>query len=178
MAVCAHTVLAVALACRRRRRMQAAATQRVPRCGGKGPSVFPCCRCGRYAPCSGRGGRVRRVPRWLPGAADFAKHVCFLIFFGSSPPCVVDLGDNHRLATLPGEEGVDGLLKLSDPQILAGRIACISLLTTGSGLLSLAASTPGSPLGDSPITFGWNRKLYRYSVPATPRYSVPPTPIS
>ncbi|KAH9994889.1 hypothetical protein BJV77DRAFT_1066603 [Russula vinacea] len=82
------------------------------------------------------------------------------------------------LATLPGEEGVDGLLKLSDPQILAGRIACISLLTTGSGLLSLAASTPGSPLGDSPITFGWNRKLYRYSVPATPRYSVPPTPIS
>ena len=47
---------------RRRRRMQAAATQRVPRCGCKGPSVFPCCQCGRYAPCSGRGGRVRRVP--------------------------------------------------------------------------------------------------------------------
>ncbi|KAF8486143.1 hypothetical protein DFH94DRAFT_170391 [Russula ochroleuca] len=81
------------------------------------------------------------------------------------------------LATLPGEEGVDGLLKLADPQMLAGRVACISLLTTGSGLLSLAASTPGSPLGDSPITFGWNRKLYRYSVPAT-RYSVPPTPIA
>ncbi|KAH9994854.1 hypothetical protein BJV77DRAFT_943286, partial [Russula vinacea] len=82
------------------------------------------------------------------------------------------------LATLPEEEGVDGLLKLSDPPILAGRVACISLFTTGSGLLSLAASTPGSPLGDSPITFGWNRKLYRYSVPASPRYSVPPTPIS
>ena len=99
-------------------------------------------------------------------------------FLGSSPPCVVDMSDNHRLATLPEEEGVDGLLKLSDPPILAGRVACISLFTTGSGLLSLAASTPGSPLGDSPITFGWNRKLYRYSVPASPRYSVPPTPIS
>ena len=106
------------------------------------------------------------------------KACMFPFFLGSSPPCVVDMSDNHRLATLPEEEGVDGLLKLSDPPILAGRVACISLFTTGSGLLSLAASTPGSPLGDSPITFGWNRKLYRYSVPASPRYSVPPTPIS
>ena len=88
------------------------------------------------------------------------------------------MGDNDRLATLPGEEDVDGLLKPSDSQMLAGRFACISLLTTGSGLLSLAPSAPGSPLNDSPITFGWNRKLYRYSVPATPRYSVPPTPIA
>jgi hypothetical protein len=84
----------------------------------------------------------------------------------------------NRLATLPGEEDANGLLKLLDPQTLAGRAACISLLTPGSGLLSLAPSAPVSPMNDSPISFGWNRKLYRYSVPATPRYSVPPTPIA
>ncbi|KAH8994892.1 hypothetical protein EDB92DRAFT_239679 [Lactarius akahatsu] len=82
------------------------------------------------------------------------------------------------LATLPGEEDVDGLRKLLDPQTLVGRAARISLLTHGPGVLSLATSTPGSPLSDSPVSFGWNRKLYRYSVPATPRYSVPPTPIA
>ncbi|KAI9512064.1 hypothetical protein F5148DRAFT_1165954 [Russula earlei] len=82
------------------------------------------------------------------------------------------------LATLPGEEDVDGLRKLLDPQTLAGRAARMSLLTTGSGVLSLAPSAPESPMNDSPVTFGWNRKLYRYSVPATPRYSVPPTPIA
>lgn len=82
------------------------------------------------------------------------------------------------LATLPGEEDIDGLRKLLDPQTLAGRAARISLLTHGPGVLSLATSTPGSPLSDSPVSFGWNRKLYRYSVPATPRYSVPPTPIA
>ena len=82
------------------------------------------------------------------------------------------------LATLPGEEDADGLLKLLDPQTLAGRALCISLLTPGSGLLSLAPSAPVSPMNDSPISFGWNRRLYRYSVPATPRYSVPPTPIA
>ncbi|KAI9440028.1 hypothetical protein H4582DRAFT_1569176 [Lactarius indigo] len=82
------------------------------------------------------------------------------------------------LATLPGEEDVDGLRKLLDPQTLTGRAARISLLTHGPGVLSLATSTPGSPLSDSPVSFGWNRKLYRYSVPATPRYSVPPTPIA
>jgi len=82
------------------------------------------------------------------------------------------------LATLPGEEDLDGLRKLLDPQTLAGRAARISLLTTGSGLLSLAASAPESPMNDSSVTFGWNRKLYRYSIPPTPRYSVPPTPIS
>ncbi|KAF8486142.1 hypothetical protein DFH94DRAFT_710901 [Russula ochroleuca] len=54
------------------------------------------------------------------------------------------------LATLPGEEGVDGLLKLADPQMFAGRVACISLLTTSSGLLSLAASAPGSPWATHP----------------------------
>jgi hypothetical protein len=92
---------------------------------------------------------------------------------------VADLWVNDvRLATLPGEEDVDGLLKVPEPQMLVGRAACITLLTTGSGLLSLATSIPGSPMGDSPITFGWNRKLYRYSVPPTPRYSVPPTPIT
>lgn len=84
----------------------------------------------------------------------------------------------NRLATLPGEEDANGLLRLLDPQSLAGRAARISLLTPGSGLLSLAPSAPVSPMNDSPISFGWNRKLYRYSVPATPRYSVPPTPIS
>jgi hypothetical protein len=85
----------------------------------------------------------------------------------------------NRLATLPGEEeDADGLLRLLDPQMLAGRAARISLLTPGSGLLSLAPSAPVSPMNDSPISFGWNRKLYRYSVPATPRYSVPPTPIA
>jgi hypothetical protein len=83
-----------------------------------------------------------------------------------------------RLATLPGEEDIEGLRRLLDPQTLTGRATRISLLTSGSGLLSLAASMPGSPMNDSPITFGWNRKLYRYSVPPTPRYSVPPTPIS
>ena len=62
------------------------------------------------------------------------------LFFSSFPPCVVDLGDNHRLATLPGEEGVDGLLKLSNPQILAGCVACISLLTMGSGPLACSLS--------------------------------------
>ncbi|KAH9037858.1 hypothetical protein EDB85DRAFT_565058 [Lactarius pseudohatsudake] len=82
------------------------------------------------------------------------------------------------LATLPGEEDVDGLRKLLDPQTLVGRAARISLLTHGPGVLSLATSTSGSPLSDSPVSFGWNRKLYRYSVPATPRYSVPPTPIA
>ncbi|KAH9037852.1 hypothetical protein EDB85DRAFT_563484 [Lactarius pseudohatsudake] len=82
------------------------------------------------------------------------------------------------LATLPGEEDVDGLRKLLDPQTLVGRAARISLVTHGPGVLSLATSTPGSPLSDSPVSFGWNRKLYRYSVPATPRYSVPPTPIA
>jgi hypothetical protein len=82
------------------------------------------------------------------------------------------------LATLPGEEDVDGLRKLLDPQTLTGRAARISLLTHGPGVLSLATSTPGSPLSDSPVSFGWNRKLYRYSVPTTPRYSVPPTPIA
>jgi len=81
------------------------------------------------------------------------------------------------LATLPGED-VEGLRRLLDPHTLSGRAARISLLTTGSGLLSLAASAPGSPMSDSCTTFGWNRKLYRYSVPATPRYSVPPTPIA
>lgn len=89
--------------------------------------------------------------------------------------------DDNRLATLPRGEGIDGLLKLSDPHMLAGRVACISLFMTGSGLLSLAASTAGSPLGDSAITFGWDRKLYglyRYSVPATPRYSSLATPIA
>ena len=84
----------------------------------------------------------------------------------------------HRLATLPGEEDVDGLRKLLDPQTLAGRAARISLLTHGPGALSLATSTPGSPLSDSPVSFGWNRKIYRYSVPPTPRYSVPSTPIA
>lgn len=83
-----------------------------------------------------------------------------------------------RLATLPGEEDVDGLRKLLDPQTLTGRAARISLLTHGPGVLSLATSMPGSPLSDSPVSFGWNRKLYRYSVPPTPRYSVPPTPIA
>ncbi|KAI0288020.1 hypothetical protein BC826DRAFT_916328, partial [Russula brevipes] len=83
------------------------------------------------------------------------------------------------LATLPGEGDVDGLRRLLDPQSLSVRAARSSLLTTGSGLLSLASSAPGSPLTtDSPITFGWNRRLYRYSVPPTPRYSVPPTPIA
>lgn len=85
---------------------------------------------------------------------------------------------DHRLATLPGEEDIEGLRKLLDPHTLSGRAARISLLTTGSGLLSLAASAQGSPMSDSPITFGWNRKSYRYSVPPTPRYSVPPTPIA
>ena len=78
--------------------------------------------------------------------------------------------DDNRLTTLSRDEGIDGLLKLSDPQMLAGRVACISLFMTSS----LVASTAGSPLGDSAITFGWDRKLYglyRYSVPATPRYS-------
>jgi hypothetical protein len=82
--------------------------------------------------------------------------------------------DDNRLTTLSRDEGIDGLLKLSDPQMLAGRVACISLFMTSSSLLSLVASTAGSPLGDSAITFGWDRKLYglyRYSVPATPRYS-------
>ncbi|KAN0107531.1 hypothetical protein V8E52_010049 [Russula decolorans] len=83
------------------------------------------------------------------------------------------------LATLPWEEDdADGLLKLLNPQMLAGHAACISLLTPGSGLLSLAPSAPVSPMNGSPISFGWNRKQYRYSVPATPRYSVPPTPIT
>src|SRR6266478_6927228 len=84
----------------------------------------------------------------------------------------------NRLATLHGEEDAGGLLRLLDPQTLAGRAVCISLLTPGSGLLSLAPSAPVSPMNDSPISFGWNRKLYRYSVPATPRYSGPPTPIA
>ncbi|KAH9037855.1 hypothetical protein EDB85DRAFT_2142196 [Lactarius pseudohatsudake] len=82
------------------------------------------------------------------------------------------------LATLPGEEDVDGLRKHLNPQTLVGRATRISLLTHGSGVLSLATSTPGSPLSDSPVSFGWNRKLYRYSVPATPRYYVLPTPIA
>jgi len=82
------------------------------------------------------------------------------------------------LATLPGEEDTEGLRRLLDPHTLSGRAARISLLTTGSGLLSLAASAQGSPMSDSPLTFGWNRKPYRYSVPPTPRYSVPPTPIT
>ena len=89
------------------------------------------------------------------------------------------------MATLPGEEEKedldDGLHKLLlDPQMFSGRSnSRISLLTPGSGLLSLGTSAPGSPLSEtSPVSFGWNRKMYRYSVPATPRYSVPPTPIS
>ncbi|KAH9178251.1 hypothetical protein EDB89DRAFT_2064031 [Lactarius sanguifluus] len=64
-------------------------------------------------------------------------------------------------ATLPGEEDVDGLRKLLDPQTLVGRAARISLLSHGPGVLSLATSTPGSPLSDSPVSFGWNRKLFR-----------------
>jgi hypothetical protein len=82
-----------------------------------------------------------------------------------------------RLVTLPGEEeDVDDLHKLLDPQMLGG---CGLLLTPGSGWLSLGPSVPCSPLSESsPVSFGWNRKMYRYSVPATPRYSVPPTPIS
>jgi hypothetical protein len=83
-----------------------------------------------------------------------------------------------RLATLPGEEDVDGLRNLLDPQMLTCRTARMSLLTPSSGLLSLGTSAPGSPLSDSPVSFGWNRKMYRYSVPPTPRYSVPPTPIA
>ena len=92
----------------------------------------------------------------------------------------VDNNFFNSLATLSKEEedGDDGLLKLLDPQMLAGHSVCISLLTPGSGFLSLAPSAPVSPLNDSSISFGWNRKLYRYSVPATPRYSVPPTPIT
>ncbi|KAI0264478.1 hypothetical protein BC834DRAFT_956818 [Gloeopeniophorella convolvens] len=83
------------------------------------------------------------------------------------------------LATLPGEEDMDALRTLLDPATLAGRAARISLLTQGPGALALAISAPGSPLStDSPVSFGWGRKLYRYSVPATPRYSVPPTPIA
>lgn len=82
------------------------------------------------------------------------------------------------LATLPGEEDIDGLRKLLDPQTLTGRAARISLLTHGPGVLSLATSMPGSPLSDSPVSFGWNRNIYRYSVPATPRYSMPSTPIA
>jgi hypothetical protein len=84
----------------------------------------------------------------------------------------------YRLATLPGEEDVDGLRKLLDPQTFAGRAARMSLLTHGTGVLSLSTSIPGSPLIDSPVSFGWNRKIYRYSVPTTPRYSMPSTPIA
>jgi hypothetical protein len=82
------------------------------------------------------------------------------------------------LATLPGEEDIDGLRKLLDPQTVTGRAARISLLTHGPGVLSLATSMPGSPLSDSPVSFGWNRKMYRYSIPATPLYSMPSTPIA
>ena len=100
----------------------------------------------------------------------------FLLLFGD---WLTETGDFFcSLATLPGEEDIDGLRKLLDPQTLAGRAARISLLTHGSGLLSLASSMPGSPLGDSPVSFGWNRNIYRYSIPATPRYSMPSTPIT
>ncbi|KAF8501689.1 hypothetical protein F5888DRAFT_1260890 [Russula emetica] len=85
------------------------------------------------------------------------------------------------LGTLPGEEDADGLSRLSDllnPQTPTDGAARLSPPTPGSGPLSLAPSAPVSPMNDSPVSFGWNRKLYRYSVPATPRYSVPPTPIA
>ncbi|KAH9068351.1 hypothetical protein EDB83DRAFT_2518706 [Lactarius deliciosus] len=65
------------------------------------------------------------------------------------------------LPTLQSVEDVDGLRKLLDPQTLVGWAARISLLTHGPGVLSLATSTPGSPLSDSPLSFGWNRKLFR-----------------
>ena len=95
--------------------------------------------------------------------------------------CVGDDDDINRLGTLPGEEdAADGLLRVPDLPMPVGRAANarISLLTPGSGLLSREPSAPVSPMNDSPISFGWNRKLYRYSVPPTPRYSVPPTPIA
>jgi hypothetical protein len=71
VALCAHSVLALAFACRRRRRVQTTAAQRVPRGSGERSSLCPCGRRGRYPSCAGRGGGVRRVPRWLPGSLSF-----------------------------------------------------------------------------------------------------------
>lgn len=43
-----------------------------------------------------------------------------------------------RIATLPGEEDMDGLQELLDPRTLEGRAARIALLTKGTYPLSLA----------------------------------------
>lgn len=46
---------------------------------------------------------------------------------------------DFSIATLPGEEDMDGLQELLDPRTLEGRAARIALLTKGTHPLSLAA---------------------------------------
>ncbi|KAI0038546.1 hypothetical protein FA95DRAFT_1206179 [Auriscalpium vulgare] len=85
------------------------------------------------------------------------------------------------IATLPGEEDMDGLKELLDPDTLTGRAARISLTTTGSNALFLAmsraasraASRATSPLvTESPI--GWGRRAFRPSMPPTPIFRSDP----
>ncbi|TFY67192.1 hypothetical protein EVG20_g4034 [Dentipellis fragilis] len=71
------------------------------------------------------------------------------------------------LATLPGEEDVDGLEQMLDPKTLPGRAARISLMTQGSNSLFLAMSPPTSPVLDkAPINYLAFRRPTRYSLPS------------
>lgn len=48
------------------------------------------------------------------------------------------------MATIPGDEDLEGLEALLDPSTLEGRVARISLMTKGPGVMSLAMLSNGS----------------------------------
>jgi hypothetical protein len=57
----------------------------------------------------------------------------------------------YRVATLPGDEDIEGLEALLDPSTFEGRVARIGLLTRGPGSMSLAMSPTLSTSEEIPV---------------------------